>query len=120
MKHHEVFEEVSEEVMKQVEAAVNRVEMDRIKRSKERVGFFILKNPPCSGNQGVSSTHFTQMRCFFAFSMKDTMAPFIELFRPSVEIYWDFKPHEVLEEARGEVLKKVDAAVNMFEMDRIK
>ena len=42
-------------------------------------------------------TNITQMRSFFglvnqvsfAFSMKDTMAPFRELLRPSAAFYWD-------------------------------
>ena len=55
----------------------------------------------------------------FAFSMKDTMAPFRQLLRPSAEFHWDAKLHELFEEVREEVVKKVEAGVKMFEMDRV-
>ena len=71
--------------------------------------------------------NITQMRSFFglvnqvsfAFSMKDTMAPFRELLQPSAEFHWDAKLHELFEEVREEVVKKVEAGVKMFEMDRV-
>ena len=72
-------------------------------------------------------TNITSMRSFFglvnqvsfAFSMKDTMAPFRELLRPSSEFYWDDKLQHLFEEAREEIVRKVEAGVRMFEMDRI-
>ena len=45
------------------------------------------------------------------------MAPFRELLRPSAEFHWDAKLHELFEEVREEVVKKVEAGVKMFEMD---
>ena len=73
------------------------------------------------------SINITQLRSFFglvnqvnfAFSMKDTMAPFRELLQPSAEFCWDEKLQELFEEAREEVVKKVEAGVKMFEMNRI-
>ena len=72
-------------------------------------------------------TNITKMRSFFglvnqvsfAFSMKDTMAPFRELLRPSAAFYWDERLQKLFEEAREEIVKKVEAGVRMFEMDRI-
>ena len=53
----------------------------------------------------------------FAFSMKDTMAPFRELLRPSAAFYWDERLQKLFEEAREEIVTKVEAGVEMFEMD---
>ena len=72
-------------------------------------------------------TNITEMRSFFglvnqvsyAFSMKDTMAPFRELLRPSSDFYWDDRLQALFEEAREEVVKKVEKGVTMFEMDRV-
>ena len=44
---------------------------------------------------------------------------FRELLRPLAEFYWDVKFQELFEEARDEVVKKVDAGVKMFELDRV-
>ena len=67
-------------------------------------------------------TNITQMRSFFglvnqvsfAFSMKDTMAPFRELLRPSAVFYWDERLQKLFEESM-----KVEAGVKMFEMDKV-
>ena len=72
-------------------------------------------------------TNITQMRSFFrlvnqvsfAFSMKDTMAPFRELLRPSAAFYWDERLQKLFEEAREEIVTKVEAGVKMFEMDKV-
>ena len=56
-------------------------------------------------------TNITEMRSFFglvnqvsyAFSLKDTMAPFRELLRPSSDFYWDDRLQALFEEAREEV-----------------
>ena len=70
----------------------------------EYVGFEITMDsvkPASSMLQAIrefpAPTNITQMRSFFglvnqvsfAFSMKDTMAPFRELLRPSAAFYWD-------------------------------
>ena len=66
--------------------------------------------------------NITEMRSFFglvnqvsfAFAMKNTMAPLRELLRQSAEFYWDAKLQELFEEAREEVVKKVEAGMKMF------
>ena len=72
-------------------------------------------------------TNITQMRSFFGlvnqvsftFSMKDTMAPFRELLRPSAEFYSDERLQKLFEEAREEIVTKVETGVKMFEMDKV-
>ena len=72
-------------------------------------------------------TNITQMRSFFglvnqvsfAFSMKDTMAPLRELLWPSAEFYWNEGLQKLFEEAREEIVTKVEAGVKMFEMDKV-
>ena len=100
----------------------------------EYVGFEItmdLMKPASSMLQAIKEfqapTNIMQMRSFFglvnqvsfAFSMKDTMAPFKELLRPSAAFYWDERLQKLFEEAREEIVKKVEAGVKMFEMDKI-
>ena len=51
--------------------------------------------------------------------MKNTMAPFRELLRPSAAFYWDERLQKLLEEAREEIVTKVEAGVKMFEMDKV-
>ena len=66
------------------------------------------------------------MRAFFglvnqvsyAFSMKDTMAPLRELLRPSATVYWDENLQKLFQEAKEEVVRKVEHGVKMFEMNR--
>ena len=71
-------------------------------------------------------TNITAMRAFFglvnqvsyAFSMKDTMAPLRELLRPSATVYWDENLQKLFQEAKEEVVRKVEHGVKMFEMNR--
>ena len=100
----------------------------------EYVGFEITMDsvkPASSMLQAIKEfpapTNITQMRSFFglvnqvsfAFSMKDTIAPFRELLRPSADIYWDEGLQKLFEEAREEIVTKVEAGVKMFEMDKV-
>ena len=72
-------------------------------------------------------SNITQMRSFFrlvnqanfAFSMKEMMASFREQLGPSAEFYWDEKFQKLFEEAREKVVKKVEAGVKIFEVDRV-
>ena len=63
-------------------------------------------------------TNITQMRSF-SFSMKDTMAPFRELLRPLAVFYSEERQQNLFEEAREEIVTKVEAGVKMFEMDKV-
>lgn len=100
----------------------------------EYIGFEITADsvrPGQSMIQAISDfpapTNITGMRSFFglvnqvsyAFSMKETMAPFRELLRPSSTFYWDDKLQALFEEARLEIVKKVEKGVKMFEMGRV-
>ena len=47
------------------------------------------------------------------------MAPFRELLQQSAVFYWDERLHMLFEEAREEIVMKVEAGVKMFEMDKV-
>ena len=72
-------------------------------------------------------TYITQIRSFFGlvnqvsfdFSMKDTTAPFRELLRPLAVFYSEERQQNLFEEAREEIVTKVEAGVKMFEMDKV-
>ena len=100
----------------------------------EYLGFIISQDSVKPGPTMINAikeypapTNITEMRSFFglvnqlsyAFSMKDTMAPFRELLRPSVDFYWDDRLQALFEEARKEVVRKVEKGVTMFELDRV-
>ena len=83
----------------------------------EYMGFEITAN-----SMRPSPKNITAIRAFFwlvnqvsyTFSMKDIR----ELLRPSARFYWDENLQKRFEEAKWEVVKKVEQGVKMFEMNR--
>ena len=104
----------------------SRIPASCIAKKFEYVGFEITMDS-VKPSSSMLRCFFGLMRSFFglinqvsfAFSMKDTMAAFRELLQPSAEFYWDAKLQDLFEEAREEVVRKVEAGVKMFEVDRV-